>query len=164
MPCFSFAGPSSWAVGLLALFGPCVGACMYSVCGTALHVPLCHSQVFPGNFSPDFFCFFLLRGAARDGLGDGDGLRGGQFAFKVPPPFSAAAPLGDPEPKNLFLKKLLQPLGIFLYSLPAADFWVVRGHVVGGMASLHNTFISGAGVWDANYAPSPLQVSRYASA
>ena len=26
---------------------------------------------------------------------------------------------------------------------------------MGGMASLHNTFISGVGVWDANYAPSP---------
>ena len=24
-----------------------------------------------------------------------------------------------------------------------------------GMASLHNTFISGVGVWDANYAPPP---------
>ena len=35
---------------------------------------------------------------------------------------------------------------------------------MGGMASLHNGFISGVGVWDANYAPSPLQVSRYASA
>ena len=34
---------------------------------------------------------------------------------------------------------------------------------MGGMASLHYTFISGVGVWDANYAPSPLQVSRYAS-
>ena len=84
---FCFASPSLWAVGLLALFGPCVGACIYSVCGTALHVPLFHSQVFPGNFSPGFFCFFFLpKGAARGGLGDGDGLRGGQFAFEVPPP------------------------------------------------------------------------------
>ena len=66
--------------------------------------------------------------------------------------------------KNLFLKDFYNPWGYFLYSLPAADFWVVRGHVVGGMASLRYTFISGVGVWDANYAPSPLQVSRYASA
>ena len=36
--------------------------------------------------------------------------------------------------------------------------------MLGGMASLHYTFISGVGVRDANYAPSPLQVSRYASA
>ena len=31
------------------------------------------------------FSAFLLKGAARDGLGDGDGLGGGQFAFEVPP-------------------------------------------------------------------------------
>ena len=35
---------------------------------------------------------------------------------------------------------------------------------MGGMASLHYTFISGVGVWDAKNAPSLLQVSRYASA
>ena len=64
-----------------------------------------------------------------------------------------------------FRETFLQPLGIFfLYSLPAADFWVVQGHVVGGMESLHYTFLSGVGVSDANYASSPLQVSRYASA
>ena len=55
---FCFVSPSLWAVGLLALFGPYMGFCIYSVCGIALHVPLCHSQVFPGNFSPHFFCLF----------------------------------------------------------------------------------------------------------
>ena len=81
------------------------------------------------------------------------------------PPFQCSSPLGRSGAKKPFLEKLLQPLGkLFFYSLPAADFWVVRGHVVGGMASLHYTFLSGVGVWDANYAPSPLQVSRYASA
>ena len=81
------------------------------------------------------------------------------------PPLPCSSPLGRSRAKKPFLEKLLQPLGIlFLYSLPAADFWVVRGHVVGGMASLRYTSISGVGVWDANYAPSPLQVSRYASA
>ena len=58
---FCFASPSLWAVGMLALFGPCVGACIYSVRGTALHVPLFHSQLFPGNFSPGFLCFFFCR-------------------------------------------------------------------------------------------------------
>ena len=89
-----FDVPSLWAVGLWALFGPCVGACIYSVCGTALHVPLFHSQGFPRNFSPDFTCLFLLKGAAREGLGDGDELRGGQFAFEVPPPSVQQPPSG----------------------------------------------------------------------
>ena len=33
---------------------------------------------------------------------------------------------------------------------------------MGGTASLHYTLISEVGAWDANYASSPLQVTRYA--
>ena len=99
---------------------PCLGPVWAPVCilfvarlCTCLFVTHRSFQVI---FLQIFSAFFLLKGAARDGLGDGDGLGEANLPLRYPP-FSAAAPLGDPEPKNLFLKKLLQPLGIFFYTL-----------------------------------------------
>ena len=71
---------------------PCLGPVWAPVCilfvarlCTCLFVTHRSFQVIFLQIVSAFF-FFLLKGAARDGLGDGDGLRGGQFAFQVPPP------------------------------------------------------------------------------
>ena len=77
---------------------------------------------FQVNFPQIFSAFFLLKGAARDGLGDGDGLRGGHFAFEVPPPSVQQPPWEIQSQKNLFLKKLLQPLGIFFILFTCCRF------------------------------------------
>ena len=58
----------------------------------------------------------VLKGAARDGLGDGDELRGGQFDFEVLP-LQCSSPLGRSKAKKPFLDELLQPLGILFYTL-----------------------------------------------
>ena len=68
-----------------------------------------------------FSAFFAERGCTR-WIGGWRWVEGRPIRLWGTPPFSAAAPLGDPEPKKPFLEKLLQPLGIFFILFTCCRF------------------------------------------
>ena len=99
---------------------PCLGPVWAPVCilfVARLCTCLCVThRSFQVIFLQIFSVFFLLKGAARDGLGDGDGLSGGQFAFKVPP-LQCSSLLGRSRAKKPFLEKTSTTPGDIFYTL-----------------------------------------------